>query len=383
MATVNKRGNTFQIVVSLGLDVNGKKIRKTTTYKPPENTTPKKAEKLAHEFAIEFERKCKGMTSLNENMRFCDMAEWFIDNYAKNELKEITAYNYESQIKNHLLPELGNIKLKDFTPAKITAFFKTRTYAPATCRKVYVILQSIFARAVEQGFIKETPCTKAVILPKAKQPKEKKPFLNEHQAKDLLKMVEDSTQFNRIIKVLLYTGMRSGECLALRWQDIDFENKTIHIENTLTDVGGKHWLQPPKTKTSNRYIALSDILAKIFLEQKQYNDEKIAKLGKDYKYPEMVFTTDSGNYVDRSGLNTQFRRFVKGTDFDFITLHSLRHCNATLLINSGIDLKIVSELLGHSDVSPTANVYADVLASAKAKVADLISLKLQQCFDVR
>lgn len=377
MATVNKRGKTFQIVVSLGLDVNGKKIRKTTTYKPPENTTPKKAEKLAHEFAIEFERKCKGMASLNENMRFSELAEWYLENYAKNKLKPITAYTYEGQIKNHLLPELGNMKLKDFTPAKITAFFKTRTYQPATCRKVYVILQSIFARAVEQGFIKETPCTKAVILPKAETPKEKKPFLNEYQAKELLKMVEESTQFNRIIKVLLYTGMRSGECLALRWQDIDFENRTIHIENTLTDVGGKHWLQPPKTKTSNRYIALSDVLAEIFLEQKQYDDEKLAKLGKEYMYPEMVFTSDSGKYVDRSSLNTQFRKFVKGTDFDFVTLHSLRHCNATLLINSGIDLKIVSELLGHSDVSTTANVYADVLDSAKAKVADLISLKLQ------
>ena len=242
--------------------------------------------------------------------------------------------------------------------------------------EIYVILQSVFARAVEQGFIKETPCTKAVILPKAETAKEKKPFLDENQAKDLLKMVEDNTQFNRIIKVLLFTGMRSGECLALRWQDIDFENKTIHIENTLTDVGGKHWLQPPKTATSNRYIALSDILADIFREQKKYNDEKLSKLGKLYTYPEMVFTTESGNFVDRSGLNTQFRRFVKGTDFDFITLHSLRHCNATLLINSGIDLKIVSELLGHSDVSTTANVYADVLKSSKAKVADLISLKL-------
>lgn len=377
MATINKRGNTFQIVVSLGLDVNGKKIRKTTTYKPPENTTPKKAEKLAQEFAVEFERKCRGLSSLNENMRFSELAEWYIENYAKNKLKPITAYNYEKQIQNHLLPELGNMKLKDFTPAKITAFFKTRTYQSATCRKVYIILQSVFARAVEQGFIKETPCTKAVILPKAETAKEKKPFLDENQAKDLLKMVEDNTQFNRIIKVLLFTGMRSGECLALRWQDIDFENKTIHIENTLTDVGGKHWLQPPKTATSNRYIALSDILAEIFIEQKKYNDEKLSNLGKLYKYPEMVFTTDSGNYVDRSGLNTQFRRFVKGTDFDFITLHSLRHCNATLLINSGIDLKIVSELLGHSDVSTTANVYADVLKSSKAKVADLISLKLK------
>ena len=376
MAAINKRGDTFQIVVTLGRDTNGKKIRKTTTYKPPENTTPKKAEKLAAEFAVEFERKCKGMTSLNENMRFVDMCEWFINNYAKNELKEITAYNYESQIKNHLLPELGNIKLKDFTPAKITAFFSTRDYAPATCRKVYIIMQSVFARAVEQGFLKETPCTKAVILPKAKTAKEKKPFLDENQAKELLSMVQDYSQFNTIIKVLLYTGMRSGECLALRWQDIDFENRTIHIENTLTDVGGKHWLQPPKTATSNRYIALSDILADIFREQKKYNDEKLSKLGKLYTYPEMVFTTESGNFVDRSGLNTQFRRFVKGTDFDFITLHSLRHCNATLLINSGIDLKIVSELLGHSDVSTTANVYADVLKSSKAKVADLISLKL-------
>lgn len=377
MAAITKRGNTYQITVSLGLDIHGKKIRKTTTYKPPENTTPKKADRLVKEFAIEYETKCKGMTSLKENMRFSDMAEWFIENYAKNKLKEITVYNYESQIKNHLLKEFGNIKLKDFTPAKITAFFKSCNYAPATCRKVYVVLQSIFARAVEQGFLKETPCTKAVILPKAEKPKEKKPFLNEHQAKELLKMVEDNTQFNRIIKVLLYTGMRSGECLALRWQDIDFENKTIHIENTLTDVGGKHWLQPPKTKTSNRYLALSDTLAEIFIKQKQHNDDKISKLGSDYQYPELVFATLSGNYVDRSGLNTQFRRFVKKTDFDFISLHSLRHCNATLLINNGIDLKIVSELLGHSDVSTTANVYADVLDSAKARVADLISLKLQ------
>ena len=376
MAAINKRGNTFQITVSLGLDTNGKKIRKTTTFTPPENISLKKAEKLANDFATEYEHKCKGLLSLNENMRFSELCEWFIENYAANRLKEITSYNYESQIKNHLLPELGNQRLKDFTPAKITAFFKTRTYSPATCRKIYVIMQSVFSRAVEQGFIKETPCTKAVILPKSKRAKEKKPFLDEQQAKDLMNMVNDYSQFNTIIKVLLFTGMRSGECLALRWKDIDYENKTIHIENTLTDVGGKHWLQPPKTATSNRYIGLSETLINIFLEHKNQQQVKIDSLGKYYKYPEMVFTTESGNYVDRSALNTQFRKFVKGTSFDFATLHTLRHCNATLLINGGIDLKIVSELLGHSDVSTTANVYADVLQSSKAKVADLISLKL-------
>lgn len=236
-------------------------------------------------------------------------------------------------------------------------------------------MQSIFARAVEQGFLRETPCTKAVILPKA-EIKEKKPFLNEIQVKDLLHKVEPYSQFNTIIKVLLYTGMRSGECLALRWQDIDFENKTIHIENTLTDVAGKHWLQPPKTKNSNRYIGLSDVLANIFLQHREKQLERIQKVGESFTHKEMVFTSETGNFLDRSQLNTQFRRFVKGESYSFATLHTLRHCNATLLINSGVDLKIVSELLGHSDVSTTANIYADVLDSAKAKVANLISLKL-------
>lgn len=377
MATIKKRGNAYQITVSLGYNTDGKKIRKTTTYKPPENTAPKKAEKLVNEFAVEYENKCKGMISLKENMRFSDMSEWFIENYAKNKLKEITAYNYEHQIKNHLLPEIGNIKLKDFTPAKITAFIKTLDCSAATCRKIYVVMQSVFARAVEQGFLKETPCTKAVILPKADTKKEIKPFLTDEQAKALLKMLDEDTQFNRIIKVLLYTGMRSGECLALRWQDIDFKNKIIHIENTLTDVGGKRWLQPPKTAKSNRFIALSDTLSELFLKQKQCIDEKIKIFGNEYIHPEMIFTTYNGNYIDRSNLNTQFKKAVKNTDFNFATLHSLRHCNATLLINNGIDIKIVSELLGHSDISTTANIYADVLYSAKAKAADLISLKLQ------
>ena len=99
-------------------------------------------------------------------------------------------------------------------------------------------------------------------------------------------------------------------------------------------------------------------------------------MGNSFAHPEMVFTSALGNYRDRSALNTSFKRFLKGSGFEFLTLNQLRHCNATLLLNSGIDLKIVSEHLGHSGVEVTANVYADVLKSTKVKVADLISLKL-------
>ena len=376
MATITKRNNTFQIVVSLGYDVNGKKIRKTTTFRPPENVTEKKAEKLAREFAHDFEQRCKGMTELKENMRFSDLVEWYFDNYAPNELKPVTAYTYRGVVNKHILPVLGNTKLKDFSSAKLTAFFQKSDLTPANCRKVFIILRSIFKRAEEQGFIKETPC-KNVILPKDKRTKEdKKPPLEENQVKQLLEMVEGYSQFNTIIKVLLYTGMRSGECLGLQWEDIDFDNNMIHIQHNLADVGGKHWLDTPKTAGSVRYIGMSSLLKDILLEHKAEQDKKKAAVGRAYLYPTMVFTTELGNYVDRSFLNTQFKKFVAHTDFSYISLHSLRHCNATLLINSGVDLKIVSELLGHSDVSTTANIYADVLASSKAKVAELISLKL-------
>jgi hypothetical protein len=92
MATINKRKNSFQIIVSLGYDENGRQIRKTTTFKPPQGTTAKKAEKLANEFAVAYEQKCRGMIDLDENMKFSELAELYLKNYAPNKLKAVTSY---------------------------------------------------------------------------------------------------------------------------------------------------------------------------------------------------------------------------------------------------------------------------------------------------
>ena len=92
----------------------------------------------------------------------------------------------------------------------------------------------------------------------------------------------------------------------------------------------------------------------------------------------MVFTSGLGNYKDRSCLNTSFRRHLKKTEFGFMTIHKLRHSNATLLLNAGVDIKVVSEHLGHSDIGTTGNIYADVLNATRRKTADIIELKLAQ-----
>ena len=377
MATITKRGDAFRIKVSLGYDENKKQIVKSTTFVPPKGTTPKKAQKLAEEYAFEFERHCKGYTQLNENMRFSELADWYFENYAPVELKEGTVYNYKSAYNNHIKPVLGNVRVKDINTPRLTQFVQSLKLQPETVRKIYVVLQSIFHRGVEQGFIRDTPC-RNVILPKNRSNK-KKPVLDEEQTRRFMKLIEEKKcdpDIKRIIKVLLYTGMRCGECLALSWDNINFEEMTISIEHNLADVGGKHWLTTPKTESSIRTIGMSQTLADIFREQKKYQEQLIEALGDDFSHPEMVFTSANGNYRDRSSLGTSLKRFLRGTEFDFLTLHSLRHCNATLLLNSGVDLKVVSDHLGHCDIGVTANIYADVLKSTKAKVADLVSLKL-------
>ena len=208
MATISKRKGAYQIIVSLGYDEAGKQIRKTTTYRIPEGTTPKKAEKLVKEYAMEFEKKCKGMIDLDENMKYSELSELYFKNYAPNKLKEVTAYNYKKQSELHILPYLGSMKLKAITPTTITNMFAKMEVQPSTCKKIYTILQSVFSYALESRLIKESPCCAGVILPKQKyNAEQRKPFLSDSQAKELLNMLDEAgySEFAVIIKTLLYT----------------------------------------------------------------------------------------------------------------------------------------------------------------------------------
>ena len=185
-------------------------------------------------------------------------------------------------------------------------------------------------------------------------------------------MFQNYSSFNTIILVLLFTGMRSGECLALQWEDIDFKNKKIYIRHSLSDVGGTHFLTTPKTKTSIRHLFMDDNLVALLKKHRVEQRKLQMALGSSFLHPEMVFTSATGNYKDRSCLNTQLKRFLKGTKFEYLTLHKLRHTNATLLLNNGVDLKIVSEHLGHSDIQIIAKTYTAVLDNSRMKTAELM-----------
>ena len=123
MASIRKRGDTFTITAYMGYDEQGRQRKKTTTFRPPDNVTPGKAEKLAKQYAAVWEEKIRGYVALDENRTFAELQEWYYANVAPSVLKKQTLINYKGEIERHILPTLGREKLKNITPAMLDSLF--------------------------------------------------------------------------------------------------------------------------------------------------------------------------------------------------------------------------------------------------------------------
>lgn len=376
---IRKRGNAYQFRVSGGYRSDGTQIEHTRTWHAPSDvSSTAKADRLARSAYAEFERSCAGRAELQENMRFSELAEWYMQNYAC-ELKPQTYTGYEQKLNAYLLPEFGNRKLRDFSPSLLTEYYKSvsgirkSALSLGTIKSFHKILNSVFSVAVRQGFISENPCKNAILPKKKLDLQEKKRYyMTPEEMQLFLSITQESTQENTIYRLLLYTGMRVGECLALSWSDVNFSAGTISICHNLVYANHEYSLSTPKSAAGKRTIAISDTVRNLLLEQKERSAQRVRVLGDRVKHPNMVFISVNGNYVSRNSLSNRFHRLVSGTQIDFMTLHMLRHSNASLLINAGVDIKIVSEHLGHADIDTTADVYVDIFASTKKATATLI-----------
>ena len=450
MPSIKKRGDTFRIMVSLGYDMDGHQIRKTTTFKPPENVTPGKAEKLATAYAYEFEKRCQGMVNMNENIRFSELCEWYYAQIAVHKLKPSTYYNNRKIIDCYVMPYLGNMKLKDINTARIDALFnelyrhgrkremfrlrdpnlipegtrrpvsrrsKVNLNTVKTCiegvpvmrdtaerlaatlsmklkdafikvesedagldvgsiKRVRTALSPIFSTAVKKELLLKNPVTNAT-TPGNTEPEEKE-FLDADQCRQLLGFVDEmgNPQVARAVKTLLYTGMRVGELTALHWAEVDMDNATLLVKYNLYRLDGEYHLTTPKTKSSARLITLPPQVIEIFKEQKAWQEKRRAEVGSRWIERDAVFTGQFGEYLNKTYINTEFKKLLKKHDFPNIHIHDLRHANASLLINMGVPVKIISEHLGHCDTRTTENIYAHIFNETLAQTSDAISQAL-------
>lgn len=307
-----------------------------------------------------------------ENVTLDEYIAWYWTHYAERRLKESTIHNYKYHLEKYILPGLGSAPLSTLNNRMLTEYFAAMDASPTTCKCVYVALRSVCRVAMQNGFLKQNPCD-YVILPRGDVSlQEKRPYLDEEQARELFRMTADYNWFNVVIRFLLLTGMRSGEAFGLQWSDVDFARGVIHVRRNLTNVASKHTLTTPKTQTSIRSLAMSREVRALLELQRQMQRQEISRR-KNFDHPEMVFTSATGKYVDHNYAERKFKEFVKDTSFPDLTLHGLRHAHATLLLASGVDLKVVSTLLGHSSIATTANLYTDVLDRTKLEAAEILS----------
>jgi len=246
-----------------------------------------------------------------------------------------------------------------------------RLLSASSVRSYHRIISSCLGKAVKWGYIPYNPAANAE-LPKMEQ--KEAAHLDEADARRLLVLLHDEpVKFRAMITFDLLSGLRRGELLGLRWQDVDFESETIMICQTSSYVKGHGvFVDTPKNKTSVRPLKLSRSAFLMLREYKDWQDQQRAACGDFWKDRDgRVFTSDDGAPIHPDTLTKWFSDFVKRSGLPKVHVHSLRHTYASLMIADGTPLVVVSRRLGHAQVSTTANIYAHVIASADEKAAQI------------
>lgn len=239
--------------------------------------------------------------------------------------------------------------------------------APASVISYHRTLSSVLSRAVKWGYIQINPADAAE---KPSLGGREAAYLEEADARRLLERLQDEPiRWRALITFDLMSGLRRGELLGLRWQDVDLDAHTITIRQTSNYLPGKGvYVSTPKTATSARPLLLSTAAIMMLLEYKTWQDGQRERLGDAWEDQDgRVFTTDAGAPVFPDSVTQWFSAFIARSGMPKVTVHSLRHTYASLMIADGVPLVVVSKQLGHAQTSTTANIYAHAIASAQAK----------------
>ncbi|MCD8222131.1 MAG: site-specific integrase [Clostridiales bacterium] len=312
--------------------------------------------------------------------------DWFrtwMNEYKAVSVKQGTLGVYEDCYSSYIKGSLGRKKLKDLRPEQVQALYnrlKADGYSHSTIELVSVVLGGLYKQAYKNQLIQKNPVPLAT-LPKATDTKEHRVLTDKEQ--EVFLKVARERKYGYVYELALSTGMRSGEVRGLRWCDVDFAGRVIHITGTLVQNRYGFYRDLPKTKSSYRDILMLDNVYQLLEKCQEEQSERRALLGSDWQAPDglddLVITTDMGAPLGKSYLNKGIKTIIKyievetGEPFDYITFHGLRHTFATRCIENGMEPQVLKAIMGHSKLSITMDLYAHVLPDAKSKEMEKIA----------
>lgn len=369
----------YRITITLGRNSEGKLIRKEFYGNSKSDAEEKRdmyLNKINSGLSKDFDKLYLGKT----------MNSWLID-VAKQSTKPSTFDRYYGIYKNYIEDTtLSFLKLNDVHPSDIQKYYNTLKKQGKSSSVIFnlnKLLRSFFNHAVLQDYIIKNPCiaNKVKIPGNLRKEKKKIDIFNDNEIKLILNAPEDSL-IKFIALTCISTGIRRGECIGLKWMDIDYDNNEIHIRRSAKTIATydenmkKHYsptIQTTKTYNSERDIPLPASLVNIFTEIAEKQEIQKSKAGNSYIDNDLIFCNEIGQLIDDSNLTRSFSRFLRRIGVEYKHIHCLRHTYATKQFENDIPLKTVSKLLGHSTINITADTYTHVLKRHKDKTIDILS----------
>lgn len=340
--------------------------------------TKKEAQLELARLQIEFDKHGKKIHVIRT---YKDVYNAWVDEY-RNTVKESTYVKTIGYFKHHILPAFGTYRIDkitvDYCQKVVNGWFKEfKKY-----QSVMNYASLVFKYAIKHGLIDRNPVD-LITYPRREAVIGADEWENFYDKKELRQFLsaldqEDAQHGNykadTLFRVLAFTGMRKGEALALTWNDIDFQQRTVTINKGLTR--GEHarlYVQTPKTKNSNRIIDIDDNTIRVLKQWQIRQRQELFMFGynvNDNEQPQLIFCNNKNEYLSPSRLRTWLVRIIKKYHLKYITVHGFRHTHASILFEAGASLKQVQERLGHSDIKTTMNVYAHVSKHAKKDTVD-------------
>ena len=284
-----------------------------------------------------------------------------LEDSVRGSVKINTYQSYASLVRMHVCPTLGSTKLSALTPAHVQGLYRQKLddgLAPKTVKYIHTTLHRALRQAVRWGLVPRNAAAEAdppkVITPEMRP-------LSPIQARTLLQAASGN-RLEALYVLAVSTGMRQGELLALAWEDVDPEARTVRVRRTLTLAKGGPCLTEPKTRGSRRSIRLTASAVEALERHRGCQEAERDAAGGNWNDWDLVFCTRRGTPIRRDNLHDKhWKPLLRRAELPDIRFHDLRHTCATLLLTKGVHPKIVSETLGHSSIAITLDTYSHVI----------------------
>jgi integrase len=310
------------------------------------------------------------------------LTDW-LEHTQKQSVRPRTYERYEEMVRLHILPVLGRHKLQSLSAQHVQAFYAKKLQeglSAMTVMSLHNLLHKALETAVKWNLVAKNVCN--VVSPPRRQRFEVTPLTLE-QIQKLLAAVEGH-RLEALFKLAIATGMRRGELLGLKWQDIDLARGTLQVRRILSRIpsilGGKGYEEAePKTQKSRRTILIAPFALQALKEHALRQLEEKKKAGTSWQEHDYVFSTSRGTHLNPTrDVLDQLKALLKKADLPAIRFHDLRHSAATLLLSLGVHPKVVQEILGHSQITMTMDIYSHVLPGMQQEAMSRLNAALQK-----